>query len=837
MAKKYTADIIEATSITGSLLGTATLASALVPGNKTVEGDLTVTGKITAEEFHTEYVSSSIVYTSGSTKFGDSSDDVMSVTGSLQVQGSITGSLFGTASYAMFAATPTVQGVQGIQGIAGDLGGQGAQGIQGIQGTAGYVGSDGAQGIQGITGIQGTQGIQGVGGSIGGQGTQGTQGTTGQTGAQGIQGTTGQTGAQGSTGNQGTTGAQGTTGTQGIQGIQGVQGTNAGITSYTNASDNRVITSVSSTTINAEANLTFDGSQLVLSGTGVANTPTYRINTSTNASFIHTQENFAANVTAGGRPVIFIGKSGTTKNAGGIGYYWAGDASNSNFITLGHWGNDDLFRIYGDGSVVATTNLQAPIFYDYNNTSYYIDPASTSNLNLLTTANAATIGGILSIGNSTNTKIKWGGNTTPTLGFPFTATANALWLEVNNGDTGGVVIDDDGVTVYGAGDNGYVFRVIDEDVYQGNSNVDASTTFYVAQGANGGGYMRGILNVTDYLTAGNSARAPIFYDSNDTAYYGDFNSTSDSAVRQRGGTLHGPNPTWGAYLLVGGDGRQNYTNSTTVASVCASNGNLHLDAASGYQTYINFYDGDVVNFGNGASNTVSTINTDGSHRPQIIYDYNNTGYYIDPSSSSNVYAFTTSALTTLVNQGGGNYNESLRLPRSNGGYVCVAMACNTSGAGSISGQFNMIVYPSSTNSGGFTIRANDIDAFSISTGALVSTYSTFTAGGDVVAYSDRRVKENIETIDNALEKVKALRGVTYNRTDREDTSQKVGVIAQEVQEVLPQVVHEQENGMLGVSYGNIAAVLIEAIKEQQTQIENQQSQIDELKSLVKQLLG
>jgi hypothetical protein len=75
-----------------------------VNGNAIITGSLTVTGRITAEEFHTEFVSASIVYQSGSTKFGNSSDDVMSVTGSLRVNGSITGSLFGTASFASTAS-------------------------------------------------------------------------------------------------------------------------------------------------------------------------------------------------------------------------------------------------------------------------------------------------------------------------------------------------------------------------------------------------------------------------------------------------------------------------------------------------------------------------------------------------------------------------------------------------------------------------------------------------------------------------------------------------------------------------------------------------------------
>jgi hypothetical protein len=70
-----------------------------------VDGNMIVTGRITAEEFHTEFVSASIIYQSGSTQFGNSSDDTHIFTGSLRVNGSITGSLFGTASVAVNAQT------------------------------------------------------------------------------------------------------------------------------------------------------------------------------------------------------------------------------------------------------------------------------------------------------------------------------------------------------------------------------------------------------------------------------------------------------------------------------------------------------------------------------------------------------------------------------------------------------------------------------------------------------------------------------------------------------------------------------------------------------------
>jgi hypothetical protein len=94
---------------------------------------------------------------------------------------------------------------------------------------------------------------------------------------------------------------------------------------------------------------------------------------------------------------------------------------------------------------------------------------------------------------------------------------------------------------------------------------------------------------------------------------------------------------------------------------------------------------------------------------------------------------------------------------------------------------------------------------------------TLTASGDVIAYSDRRVKKNIVTIENALEKVIALRGVEFDRI--EDDAHSVGLIAQEVQEVIPSVVRESPDGTLGVAYGNLVGVLVEAIKEQQKQIE------------------
>ena len=102
-----------------------------------------------------------------------------------------------------------------------------------------------------------------------------------------------------------------------------------------------------------------------------------------------------------------------------------------------------------------------------------------------------------------------------------------------------------------------------------------------------------------------------------------------------------------------------------------------------------------------------------------------------------------------------------------------------------------------------------------------------TASGTVTANSDIKLKANITPIQNALEKLTQIRGVEYDRVDR-DNERQIGVIAQEVEAVIPELVSDNF-GTKAVAYGNMTAVLIEAIKEQQIMINNLKSEIEELK--------
>ena len=105
--------------------------------------------------------------------------------------------------------------------------------------------------------------------------------------------------------------------------------------------------------------------------------------------------------------------------------------------------------------------------------------------------------------------------------------------------------------------------------------------------------------------------------------------------------------------------------------------------------------------------------------------------------------------------------------------------------------------------------------------------------GNVTAYSDIRVKTNIERIQNPLEKVSKLGGYTYDRLDIE-TDRQTGVIAQEVLEVLPEAVtggptEADPDGHYSVAYGNLTGLLIEATKELNKKVEALQNEVQELK--------
>ncbi len=133
-------------------------------------------------------------------------------------------------------------------------------------------------------------------------------------------------------------------------------------------------------------------------------------------------------------------------------------------------------------------------------------------------------------------------------------------------------------------------------------------------------------------------------------------------------------------------------------------------------------------------------------------------------------------------------------------------------ATNVSGGSGRILYNSGTDS--TTTSGNlTFDGTNLTVGGEIRSTS------DIVAYysSDERLKTNISLIENALTKVSEISGVTYNWNDlaigKDQNIREAGVIAQEIEKVLPEVVTERDNGFLAVKYEKLVPLLIEAIKE------------------------
>ena len=246
-------------------------------------------------------------------------------------------------------------------------------------------------------------------------------------------------------------------------------------------------------------------------------------------------------------------------------------------------------------------------------------------------------------------------------------------------------------------------------------------------------------------------------------------------------------------------------------------GNANYDpgmwAETGYGLY--FYT-------NGSATTVLTLATTGAAT------FSSSISASGGISTTGSFTSTVGGTSELRLQGGGyggSYNTSLRsiagaigilqFGNNANNYVLIG---NTLTGGYLEFRVNCASESTAAGSKVLTLNAN----------ATANFESTLTAGGDIIAYSDRKLKENIKPIQNALSKTLALQGVTYNRIEADtDKSTKIGFIAQDVLDVLPEVVtHNLDSDIYGVSYGNVTALLVEAIKELKAEVDDLRSRLD-----------
>jgi hypothetical protein len=240
---------------------------------------------------------------------------------------------------------------------------------------------------------------------------------------------------------------------------------------------------------------------------------------------------------------------------------------------------------------------------------------------------------------------------------------------------------------------------------------------------------------------------------------------------------------------------------------------------------------------------------------QIYYDRNETGYYFGSSSGDGRFRYTN------TNGGYSQPNYEFQFVTNRAYYV---NDTNTANLQAFSNS-NLTAFFSWHKTGVFATNMGlDVDnVIRIGGWSMGANRWQLTPGGDmyaagnIIAYSsDERLKENITTISDALGMLKRLRGVYFdwkdmvddlgfNPVDRHD----IGVIAQEVEKVIPQAIKPAPFDALSdgksisgqnyktVQLEKIVPVLIQSVKEQQEIIENQNKQIEELKTIVYKILN
>jgi hypothetical protein len=411
-----------------------------------------------------------------------------------------------------------------------------------------------------------------------------------------------------------------------------------------------------------------------------------------------------------------------------------------NVFRIGGWSaSNDCLQLDSAGRLTLLTDVRAPIYYDSNNTAFYFDGASTTNINALS-------GQGKSILTTADTYLR----INEAMAF-----TSGTWF-------GGVMIRTGGIWAGSSG--GTDARIaITGGSYNGSTVIS--------------------LNGTDgIVTATGDMRSPIFYDSNNTAFYTDPAGTS---------ILNG--------LTVGTGG------SSSITMVDSDEGDRILHCNSnriGFLTQAGAWGAWCADDG--------TWQTDVAVWAPVFYDQNNTAYYFDGSSTA------ANALTV-----------------AGGIHVSVG---NVTGQGIILADDGDIVdlndgYCAMRFSSGVRVHSGNRTGSAV---VALTSGGAVIASGDITAFgspSDIKLKYNIENIPNALEKLLTLNGVNFNY--KKDGARSTGVIAQEVEEVLPEVIYEATNPegtehFKAVRYGNMVGLLIEAIKEQQAHINRLEEKINSM---------
>jgi hypothetical protein len=670
-------------------------------------------------------------------------------------------------------ADSTITGPTGTSGptgssstVTGPTGNSGTTGATGPTGAPSMVtGPTGATGMSGATGPTGPTGAPSL--VTGPTGYTGATGVTGSTGTQGVTGPTGQIGLTGPTGVTGATGSTGPTGPTGRTGPTGAPSTITGPTGSNGTNGQIGPTGPIGHTGSSAASVSLTGV-----ADGSATNPSIAFLSAPDTGFFRLTPT-GVGITVQGTEVVGI-SSNSTQLLTPINGVSANFTDGSSVIQLGA---TTYFNIPGNFGI-GTTSPSA---------TFHVN--STSNVNILVQTNSTTNSAQLSFnrnGSLTNVGPSSGGT------FSF-YTAENIPLVFSNNASEKVRIDTAGhlsINMNGGAINSFLQITNSGSLYN-----NAETLQHSIQTQTG-------ITATDYTLYMGSDKT------NNLSYIQSANwnvGVAPLIINPRGGNVGiGKIPTYSLDV----NGPINATALNISAINVGYSGLTFPSNVSIYEDATGNGPGDLV---------VSTY--DGSNH---YYIFAKNGDF-DIGGNINLNG-NISCNSSISANGGLSVGSTVRA----GGYLSRQGTSGSYGPSSFNFYWTgsgLQQWVDSTyignvlndNSGNWTNPASTFQS--------LYAISYITCAGNITAYSDARLKTNVQNINDGLAKITALRGVSFQK----DGKTGIGVIAQEVQKILPEVVFENsdENKLLSVDYGNIVGVLIEAVKELKTKIDNIESYLAE----------
>ena len=251
------------------------------------------------------------------------------------------------------------------------------------------------------------------------------------------------------------------------------------------------------------------------------------------------------------------------------------------------------------------------------------------------------------------------------------------------------------------------------------------------------------------------------------------------------------------------------TNSGTRSSAIGawSNASASYSFASGRSTTASGYGSSAL----GRDNTSS-----GSYSGALIGRFN---------LSSGEYSSATGRGTTAS----GNNSSTMGYYTTASDYASVVIGqYNSSGSSVTNNATDFNTANTAFVIGNGADSSNKSDAFKVMFNGDATVSNDLTVSGDVVISSDARLKSNIVSLGSTLPKLLQIDGKSYEMKGK----QKIGVLAQEIKEVFPELVSEDDNEMLAVNYQGLVPVLINALKEQDKIIKSQEARLTNIENLI-----